>query len=116
MNLRSSATRATATTLFALATLTPLCAGCKSVKEMYADVVLKGDTITYQQYLDMAIDGPDRVSADMLIAKLGKPASVKDRNGKRRLIYYNAFSLTDELKKAEFHFDEDEMLMKKELW
>ena len=86
--------------------------GCRTVKEVYADTVLKGDTVTYEQYL--AIE--DGVSADLLIARLGKPASVHDRDGKRRLIRYNAFSLTDELKRAEFHFSADEKLEKKELW
>jgi hypothetical protein len=118
MTLRSITPRASLTTLIALATVLPLCGGCKTVKELYADTVLKGDTITYQQYLDIVSEGAEseRTTADRLIARLGNPASVYDRNGKRRMIVYNAFSMTDELKKAEFHFDENERCTKKQLW
>ena len=107
----------------ALLGVIPFTAGCKTVKEAYADTVLRGETITYEQYLSMitidqakAAGSGDPANADQLIARLGKPASVYDLNGKRRKIVYNAFSLSDELKKAEFHFNENEVLMKKQLW
>lgn len=118
MTLRSTSSAVSLAALFALVAVLPLCGGCRTVKELYADTVLKGDTITYQQYLDIVSEGPDseRTTADRLIARLGNPASVYDRNGKRRMIVYNAFSMTDELKKAEFHFDDDERCTKKQLW
>lgn len=94
----------------------PLTAGCKTVKEAYADAILQGETITYRQYLSMDQNSDDPPSADAVIARLGKPAAVHDVNGRRRKIVYNAFSLADELKKAEFYFNDKEILVKKELW
>ncbi len=94
----------------------PLLGGCRSATEAYADVFLRGTTLTYEQYLSQDVNAVPPVTADALIAALGPPADVYDRDGARRRIDYNAFSLTGELKHAEFYFDREERLVKKELW
>lgn len=100
----------------ALLAVLPLTTGCKTVKEAYADTILTGDTITYEQYLQFDVESETKYTVDMVIARLGKPARVSDRDGKRRKVTYHAFSMADELKTAEFFFDAGEVLIKKELW
>jgi len=90
--------------------------GCQSTKEAYADTFLAGRTITYDEYLELNTQGTVPVSVDDVIARLGKPASVHDRDGARRRLDYHAFSMTGELKRAEFHFDREERLTKKAMW
>lgn len=91
-------------------------AGCRSAKEVYAAALLTGNTITYEQYLSIEQDRDPPPTVDEVVRALGKPAQVYDRNGKRLKVVYHAFSMTDQLKRAEFHFDGEERLMKKELW
>ena len=95
---------------------TPILAGCQSSKEAYAALFYKGDTITYDQYLSQDVNAVPQVSVDSLLEALGKPRAVVDRDGVRRRIEFNAFSMTGDLKVAEFHFDVNEKLVKKELW
>ncbi len=94
----------------------PALVGCQSVKEGYAYAFLSGATLTYDQYLSQDVDAVPPVTVESLIDVLGKPADVYDRNGIRRRVDYHSFSLTGDLKRAEFHFDRDEKLIKKELW
>jgi hypothetical protein len=95
---------------------TPLLAGCHTSKEAYAAVFYKGTTITYDQYLSQDVQAVPPVTVESLVETLGKPRAVADRDGVRRRIEYNAFSMTGDLKTAEFHFDANEKLIKKELW
>ena len=94
----------------------PLLVGCQSVKEGYAAVFLSGATLSYDQYLSQDVDAMPPVTAQSLLDTLGEPADVYDRDGVRRRIEYHSFSMTGALKRAEFHFDRDEKLVKKELW
>lgn len=98
-----------------LAAAVPL-VGCQSVKETYAHTFLSGATLSYDQYLSQDVDSVPPVTVDSLIDALGEPADVYDRDGIRRRVEYHAFSMTGDLKRAEFHFDRDEKLVKKELW
>jgi len=94
----------------------PFLVGCQSAKETYAHTFLSGSTLTYDQYLSQDVDAVPPVTVDSLIDALGGPADVYDRDGIRRRVEYHAFSMTGDLKRAEFHFDRDEHLVKKELW
>ena len=78
--------------------------------------VLKGECITYEKYLSIDQTAIPTPTTDTVIAALGTPMAVHDRNGKRRSIDYHAFSLTGDMKVAVFTFDENEKLVKKELW
>jgi hypothetical protein len=102
--------------LAALVASASLLGGCQATKEVYADTFYKGTTLSYDQYLSQDVESVPPVTADSLIEALGDPADVYDRDGVRRRIEYNAFSMTGDLKRAEFHFDRDEKLVKKELW
>ncbi len=102
--------------LVALFLLSGTTAGCTSVKSLYSGVFHTGNLITYEQYLSLDQDANPPPTVDEVIAKLGKPRAVHDRDGARRVIEYHAFSLTDELRVAEFHFDDKERLTKKQLW
>ncbi len=93
-----------------------LLAGCRAIQETYAGAVLRGDTISYDAYLTQDVRASPRPTAAQVIDALGTPATVFDRDGLRRRLDYHAFSLTGELKRAEFHFDKDERLIKKQLW
>jgi hypothetical protein len=95
---------------------TPLLAGCRTSKEAYAAVFYKGTTITYAEYLSQDVQAVPPVTVDSVIETFGAPRSVADRDGVRRELTYNAFSMTGDLKMAEFHFDRNEKLVKKELW
>lgn len=90
--------------------------GCTTTKKWYADTFLAGNVLTYEQYLSMDQDANPPPTVDDVLAKLGTPMDVRDSDGVRRRLDYHAFSLTDDLKIAEFHFDSNERLMKKELW
>jgi len=102
--------------LAAVLAVSPLLANCQGVKKVYADTLLSGTTLTYDQYLSQDVDAVPPVTVDSLIKALGSPADVYDRDGVRRRVEYHAFSMTGDLKRAEFHFDRDEKLTKKELW
>lgn len=77
---------------------------------------LKGNCLTYDQYLSVDQSAVPTPTADYVLKTLGDPMSVRDRDGIRRRIDYHSYSLTGELKIAEFTFDENEKLVKKELW
>ncbi len=77
---------------------------------------LKGNCLTYDQYLTMDQSANPAPTADLVLKTFGKPMSVHDRDGIRRRIDYYSYSLTGDLKIAEFTFDENEKLVKKELW
>ncbi len=96
---------------------TPLLSGgCQAMTETYASVFYSGQTLTYDEYLSQDSHAVPQVTVDSLIETLGEPRSVFDRDGMRRRIEYHAFSMTGDLKIAEFHFDANERLIKKELW
>lgn len=90
--------------------------GCQTVKETYADAFYSGTVLTYEQYLSIDQTANPAPTADEVMEALGNPSSVKDRDGVKRRVEYWAFSLTGEIKRAEFHFNEFGRLEKKELW
>jgi hypothetical protein len=100
------------TALFGTISATTGCATVQKVNELF----LKGEVLTYEKYLsvDQAASPPPK--ADTVISTLGMPMAVHDRDGVRRRIDYHCYSLTGEMKIAEFQFDEHENLVKKELW
>ncbi len=112
---RGRGVSAAAVAVLGLASLVAL-AGCQSAKEAYADTFLAGRTITYDEYLELNVEGTPATTVEDVILSLGKPSSVHDRNGARRRLDYHAFSMTGELKRAEFHFDREERLTKKAMW
>ena len=93
-----------------------LTGGCKSVTESWGDTVWTSDTITYDAYLAIDAQANPKPTADEVIAKLGEPLSVHDSNGAMRRVDYRAWSPDDELRRAQFHFDKNEKLVKKEMW
>ena len=109
--------RAVATALLAVAVAAPLAVlpGCSTGQSVRC-WFLKGTCLSYQDYLSVDQDANPAPTADSVLSKLGKPLAVHDRDGIRRRIDYYAYSLTDDLKIAEFTFDENEKLLKKELW
>jgi hypothetical protein len=90
-------------------------AGCSTVNTARG-WFLKGNVLTYEQYLSIDPAATPTPTADTVLQQLGMPLSVKDRDGVRRRIDYHAYSLTGDLKNAEFSFDENEKLVKKDLW
>lgn len=78
--------------------------------------MLKGECLSYEKYLSIDQTAVPTPTADTVVASLGTPMAVHDRNGKRRSIDYHAYSLTGDMKVAVFTFDENEKLVKKELW
>ena len=101
--------------LFALAGSVAVLPGCSTTSSVRC-WFLKGSCLTYEQYLSLDQDASPPPTADMVLATLGAPKAVHDRDGARRRIDYYAYSLTGELKIAEFSFDDSEKLTKKELW
>ena len=95
--------------LAAVLALAPAVTGCAALKEPF----LSGDTITYEQYL--RVDENDEPTVDQVLARLGEPASVEDRDGRRFKLVYNAYTMFRKLGHAEFVFDKDEVLRKKTL-
>jgi hypothetical protein len=75
-----------------------------------------GRCLTYEEYLSVEPNSNPPPSASEVLAKLGKPMKVMDTNGVRRRIDYHSETLTGEMRVAEFYFDEQEKLVKKELW
>lgn len=90
-------------------------AGCAQVNTAHG-WLLRGNVLTYDQYLSIDQSAKPTPTAENVIQTLGKPMSVHDRDGIRRRIDYHCYSLNDDLKIAEFTFDENEKLVKKELW
>lgn len=90
--------------------------GCRSMVEAWDSVFWTSQTITYDQYLAIDPEANPKPSADDVIAQLGEPMAIHDRNGAKIRIDYRAWSLNDELKRAEFHFNSNEKLLKKEMW
>jgi hypothetical protein len=78
--------------------------------------MLKGECLSYEKYLSVDPTAVPTPTVDTVISQLGTPMNVHDRNGKRRSVDYHAYSLTGEMKVAVFTFDENEKLVKKELW
>jgi hypothetical protein len=89
-----------------------LLAGCSSVRCWF----LKGECLTYEQYLSIDQSANPAPTADQVLKTLGAPLAVRDRDGIRRRIDYYAYSLNGDLKIAEFRFDANEKLVEKQLW
>lgn len=90
--------------------------GCRTLTEWSVAAVRKGDLITYEQYLSVSSEANPKLSVDDVINILGQPNDMHDRDGSRIRLDYLCLSLNDELKRAEFHFDKTEHLVKKDLW
>ncbi|MCE9634451.1 MAG: hypothetical protein K8T90_01995 [Planctomycetes bacterium] len=90
--------------------------GCRTMTDAYGWAFLSGEMITYDQYQTIDPEASPKPTADDVINTLGKPMAIHDRNGARVRIDYHAYGLDDSLKRAEFHFDKNEKLVKKELW
>jgi hypothetical protein len=93
-------------------TAAPGCAASRAFQCMF----MKGNCIAYDQYLSVDQNAVPTPTAESVLQSLGSPMAVHDRNGIRRSIDYHAYSLTGELKIAVFTFDDNEKLVKKELW
>lgn len=106
---------AVASGLLALAAIVGTAPGC-SAGRAFSCMFMKGKCITYEQYLAIDQDASPTPTAESVLQTLGNPMAVHDRDGIRRSIDYHAYSLTGELKVAQFTFDENEKLVKKELW
>ena len=87
-------------------------AGCSTVRCWF----VKGRCLTYEQYLAVDQDARPAPTVESVMSSLGKPAAVHDRDGATRQLDYYTWSLTGELKLAEFTFDENGNLVKKWLW
>lgn len=90
--------------------------GCRAMTSAYGWAFLSGDIVSYDQYAQVDADANPKPSVDDVMNMLGKPSAIHDRNGARVRIDYHAYGLDDTLKRAEFHFDKNEKLVKKELW
>lgn len=90
--------------------------GCRVMSDFYGWCCLSGDMVNYDQYQAIDADANPKPSVDDVINSLGKPMAVHDRNGARVRVDYHAYGLDDSMKRAEFHFDRNEKLVKKELW
>lgn len=90
--------------------------GCRTVKEAYAHTLLTGEILSYEEYLSIGEGADPHPTAQQVLDRLGEPEHVEMQNGKRFRIRYHAFSIMEMLKRAEFVFDEDERLTKKDLW
>lgn len=90
--------------------------GCRAMTDVYGSVFLDGDLIDYGQYQMIDADANPKPTVDDVINTLGTPMSVRDRNGARVRLDYHAYGSDDSLRRAEFHFDKSEKLVKKELW
>lgn len=99
---------------FALAILAS--SGCRTMTEASVWAFRRGDLITYEQYQSIDPNANPKPSVDDVINALGSPNDMHDRDGARVRVDYLALSINDELKRAEFHFDKNERLLKKELW
>ncbi len=90
----------------------PGCGTASSVRCMF----LKGNCLSWEQYLSIDQQASPAPSVDDLLKQFPSPLAVHDRDGALRRIDYHCYSLTGDLKIAEFTFDEGKKLVKKELW
>jgi hypothetical protein len=86
--------------------------GCSSVQCWF----MKGACLTYEQYLSVDQSAVPAPTADFVMKTLGPPLAVHDRGGSVRRIDYHCYSITGEMKIAEFNFDENGKLVDKFLW
>ncbi len=89
--------------------------GCETVHSVHG-WFLSGAVLTYQQYLSVDQAAVPAPNADSVIKTLGKPMEVHDRDGVIRAVDYHCYSLNGDLKLATFFFDENQKLVKKEMW
>jgi hypothetical protein len=89
--------------------------GCTS-SPLFPTMFLKGQILTYEQYLSVDQSATPAPTADMVLKKLGTPMEVRDRDGLIREIDYHAYSLNGDMKIATFFFDANQKLVKKDLW
>jgi hypothetical protein len=89
--------------------------GCSSMSSARC-WFLKGACLTYEQYLAVDQTANPAPTADYVIKTLGAPLEVHDRDGVPRRVDYHCYSLNGDMKIAEFQFDENQKLVKKELW
>jgi hypothetical protein len=101
--------------LLALGAVLGAAPGC-SASRAFSCLFMKGNCISYEQYLSVDQSSVPTPTAESVLQALGNPMAVHDRNGIRRSVDYHAYSLTGELKIAVFTFDDNEKLVKKELW
>jgi len=90
--------------------------GCRTMTDVYGSIFLSGAVIDYGEYQLIDPEANPKPTADDVINTLGKPMAIHDRNGARVRIDYHAYGLDDSMKRAQFHFDKSEKLVKKELW
>lgn len=90
--------------------------GCRTMTDVYGSVFLSGELIDYAQYQQVDPEAKPQPSVDDVINTLGKPMAIRDQNGARVRLDYHAYGLDDSLKRAEFHFNQQEKLVKKVLW
>jgi len=89
--------------------------GCAN-SPFFPSLFVKGEVLTYAQYLSVDQSATPAPTADYVLKKLGTPMEVRDRDGKIREIDYHAYSLNDDMKIATFFFDANQKLVKKDLW
>jgi hypothetical protein len=89
--------------------------GCTS-SPLFPTMFLKGTVLTYQQYLSVDQSASPSPTPKIVLAKLGTPMEVRDRDGLIREIDYHAYSLNGDMKIATFFFDANQKLVKKDLW
>jgi len=88
------------------------CATYNSVRTSF----MSGDVLTYAQYLSIDQSASPTPTVTHVLKTLGDPLEVHYRDGVIRSIDYHSHSLNDDLKIATFFFDENQNLVKKELW
>jgi hypothetical protein len=98
--------------VFGVLAVAPACSVVNPMKTWF----MKGDVLTYEEYLSVDQAQKPTPTADMVMKKLGTPMEVRDRDGAIREIDYHAYSLNDDLKIATFFFDANQKLAKKDLW
>ena len=90
--------------------------GCRAMTDVWGWCCITGELIDYGQYQAIDVDANPKPTVDDVINTLGKPNAIHDRNGVRVRVDYRAYGSDDSLRRAEFHFDKNEKLVKKELW
>jgi hypothetical protein len=90
--------------------------GCRQMAVAWNTCCQRGALVTYEQYQQIDTEANPKLGVEDVMEILGKPMEVHDRNGARVRLDYHAFGMDESLKRAEFHFDKNEKLLKKELW